>query len=174
MFQINIMFQLLNLFPISSYSMNMLLFIPSLLAIHQSKFNSLPDHRDLIIHSHLVNTVDPYRAFSSPFVIRRVQYNFPEIDYSPERYRSDLRVRPGYESMEPVYSNTAKGTNSLNSSPSLKDVVRGNLDKDDHSGGVSLLSAVVFLILLGISGIIGFYLGKVHESRNYVRIPATN
>lgn len=152
-----------------------LLFAASLLAAHLSKFNSVPDHRDLIIHSHLLNTIDPYRSLASPFVIRRVHYNFPEIDYSPERYHNDLRVRPGYEGMVPAYSSTARDVPSTpNSSPSLRDVVRGNLDKDVHSGGMSLFSAVVFLVLLGISGVIGFYLGKVHESRNYVRIPATN
>lgn len=97
-----------------------------------------------------------YKAFTSPFIIKRIHYTLPEFDIA--RYN---RQAPGHQ----VVNTT---------SDSLRDAVRGKVEKETVGSGMTLLNAVLFLVLLGISGVAGFYFGKFQESKNYIRVPASN
>lgn len=130
----------------------LLLFLSCFNAYHFRPIND----KDVVIHSHLLNN----SGFMHPLIIRRFHYNIP----TEETQRSKMQ---SYD-LEPQYGNMYR-TNG-----SLKDAVKGDINKEASTGGWTFISTIVFLVLLGISGGIGFYLGKLHESRNYIRIPSTN
>lgn len=98
-------------------------------------------------HSHK-NMDEEVRGFGSPVILRRIQFTAP----------------------------ISRPEQSFYSSDSLRDAVRGGNDqiKESKPSGWSIMSVVFFLVCLGISGGIGFYLGKIQESKNYIRIPSTN
>lgn len=140
------------------------LFSTCLLALHDSRFRP---GQGIMIHSHVLGPEDPFRGFSidgrglSPIIIRKVRYNVPSpVEFARYGIRRDEHPR--------LYSRPFRSP-----STTAAHAARGDLEKTQN-GGVPILSSVVFLILIGISGAIGFYLGKMHESRNYVRVPAAN
>ncbi|KAM0680243.1 hypothetical protein GINT2_001628 [Glugoides intestinalis] len=96
-----------------------------------------------------------FKAFSSPFIIKRILYTTPELDMA--RYNRQAGIQ-----------------GVVGASDSLRDAVRGKIEKETAGNGISLLNAVLFLVLLGISGVAGFYFGKFQESKNYIRVPASN
>lgn len=153
-----------------------ILLLLSVFAFHEPRY-----------HSHALNGDDTYRSlsyennksFSSPFIIRRIHYNIPDLDYSSSGYPSEQFSHKKFGRSEiPIrimhYQTPFRDGIPTNPMDAVSDATRGDLDKEAHSGGLSILSAVIFLVLLGLSGAVGFYLGKVHESRNYVRVPAIN
>lgn len=83
---------------------------------------------------------------------------------------------PSHQSYLPFYydQNSNYGTSSRKS---LEDAVKGKVGAfPDRVGGVSVFKTLMVLIFILISGLIGFYCGKLQESKNYVRvgIPSTN
>lgn len=84
---------------------------------------------------------------------------------------------PTHHAYLPFYYEHSPQTLGGFSTKSLEDAVKGNVGTfPDKFGGVFVFKTLMFLIFIVISGLIGFYFGKLQESKNYVRvgIPHTN
>lgn len=94
----------------------------------------------------------PLREFGHPLIIHRI---VRDSGYPYERHSFPPRRQAFAESFE--------------------DAVRGNKATEvDKPKGRSIGKVILFLIFMGLAGTVGFYLGKVNESRNYVRVPSVN
>ena len=92
----------------------------------------------------------------SPFVNEREPFNH---DY------------PSNQSYYPFYYDHVPTSKRRVLSRSIEDVVKGkNGTLPSKSNGAVVLKILLILIFVLISGLIGFYLGKIQESKNYVRV----
>jgi len=78
---------------------------------------------------------------------------------------------PSNQSYFPFYYDHIPMSNRTVSSRSLEDIVKGkNGTLPTSSNGVVVFKILLLLIFVLIAGLIGFYFGKLQESKNYVRV----
>lgn len=111
---------------------------------------------------------------TNPFS-RPLRHNRMLDDKEPQ-FSSDRRDvfnhdYPHHQSYLPFYFEHIPQASRRVSSKSLDDVVKGkNGAFPDKSTGLLVFKTLMLLIAVLISGFIGFYFGKLQESRNYVRV----
>lgn len=124
--------------------------------LHANAYNVHPKssfYKNTDISTERLEDSPAFRAFAAPLVIRRVRYSVP--DHEPIRYN--------------IFKVQSQG---IAANENFQDIIKGKIDKEE---GVNSWFRIIFsFVMLVISGLVGFYMGKLQESRNYVRVPAPN
>lgn len=89
----------------------------------------------------------PLRDFGHPLIIHRIVRDSYPYERHPQPYKQAF-------------------------TESFEGAVKGNNATAEKSRGKSIGKVMLFLAFIGLAGAVGFYLGKVNESRNYVRVPS--